>query len=175
MSRVAILSAGPSLGQSIIRPGYDLTIGVNSAVEVFPCDWWCFADVATAIRVRPCVMTGSIFTSETEWSRLDGLAVWRKDELSGYQVEFFERVEIPGFVNSKWHTYSVTAALALAAHLGASEVDVYGHDMAGAVDHAGHDMRFTRTDARWEIEGRIWSLLCARLARDGVEVRRIAA
>lgn len=177
VSRVAILSCGRSLQRSNPPLGdYDSVLGVNYAVESFPADWWVWGDVKPFITWKPVSSPSGVFTSDGEWERLCGLHPERAASLvDGRSLLTWQAVTIPEFINEKWRVYTVTAALALAWHIGAREIDVYGHDMSGTVDCRGADKPSIRQPKRWEQERAIWNLLAARLERDGIAVRRVAA
>jgi hypothetical protein len=77
-----------------------------------------------------------------------------------------------------WHglrrapNWSIQAALAGAYCYGATAIDVYGHDMEGADDVAGH-LGTDRSDERWFRERADWNCSVEWLISRNVAVRHI--
>lgn len=137
--RAAVLSAGLSLRQTY-DPGadYDVRIGVNSAAAAFPCDWWACGDVSTFDRVEPIGLP-VLFTIS------DAMEQYRKransrDRIDDFRLVTWSSVACGLGAPACWTNWSITAAIGLAAHLGAKAVDVFGHDMRGTVDVTGHEL-----------------------------------
>ncbi len=64
---------------------------------------------------------------------------------------------MPGWVGmSRPGNWSIQAAVAGAYSLGATSIDVYGHDMTGTIDAAGYDGDY-RTGERWGRERLDWA------------------
>jgi hypothetical protein len=71
--------------------------------------------------------------------------------------------------------WTVTASIALAAHLGADRVDVYGADWTNEPDFDGYrPTEMYRTLERWARERAAWSRLEQWLTARDVTVRRVA-
>jgi hypothetical protein len=179
---VAIVSAGPSLagGPALPLRDYDAVIGVKFAAGLYPCSHWAAIDAPVIRETRPLAAPEVLFTRRDQWARACRL----EPDLAaryGAAVRFVEDVEFPRFIARKWRLYTSGAAVVLAWSLGAREVDVFGHDMAGTGDCRGVEgdgdvlRKGGRTDARWAQERAIWALLTDRLAEDGIPLRRVAA
>ena len=93
--RVALLSAGPSLGLYEDHRGtYDLVVAINTSAMKYPCDWWCFKDQPFMRHVgegrryglpaepRPtglCILGKRIENEYRAWVRVDenGVDEWK--------------------------------------------------------------------------------------------------
>lgn len=74
-----------------------------------------------------------------------------------------------------WRSFSATAALIVAAHLGGKTIDVYGADWTDEPDFDGKSINLNpheRNEARWKTERQIWVAVVNYLATEGVEVNR---
>ena len=160
-----ILSPGPSLSLVTEEETRDTTIiGVNRAVRYMVCDWWVFSD-DRVYRNYPSDYTLKVFTNEETQRRLN-----RKFDLTH---ESLYHKYTPG-----WHIYSFTAAVILAAELGADTVRVFGCDWKGCEDFDGHRYQFpgetaelTRTADRWQREREVFDKTITLIP--GVRVERI--
>lgn len=131
MTRAAILCPGPSLKAAWAwrKGSYDLIIGVNAAVQFWPCDWWCVGDweALTWYNQTPKVGICSIG---------DALRLaWAKQIPVKIPLERLQQVaweELP--IHQR---FSSIMALGLAAKLGATVVDYFGDDKAGDADFTG--------------------------------------
>lgn len=161
-----VLCPGPSLAAMTAWPNC-LTIGVNRAPLIVrnlgKVDWWVFTDPRVAVKYAPDYAP-RIFTSADS-----------RDKLRLPNALTYEQVGTP-----RECTYTATAALMLAAHLGATQIDVFGADMTGTADADGHEYDFhdepakvTRTPERWNGEAEIWQRVADSLAERGITVRRI--
>ena len=191
--RVAILSCGPSLA---LFPGSDrylYTIGVNSAVEAFPCDIWCASDhnifcdytpaepfpwgVFTSGPIKPYFMEMDPVTEgltrrtipAAVYERLVAARTWNKGD---YEFNGFS-----GFGNRSvniWKRFTIASALMLAYMMGATDIDVYGHDAVGENDWKGEPGRrpSDRSETRWEHEKETWDLVCGWIQDRGVNITR---
>lgn len=166
---VSVLSPGPSLANVTREDLSDsLIIGVNRAVHHLRCDWWCFGDDRMYRTYKPDYPV-EITTNEEMRRRLKlEVAVTWESLYPSYSPE------------TRWYQFSFTAAIAIAASLGATQVNVYGCDWAGASDFDGHRYTFkdeeaekTRTPDRWERERGIYQRTIEMLANQGVKVNRI--
>ena len=192
--RVAILSCGPSLRSADFGP-FDMSIGVNSAVENFPCDIWCacdhnvFADcepmepfpwgVWTLGPIRPQFVemdpkTETMVTRVIPESRYLMLCNARHWDKRDYEFNGFE-----GFGNRSpiiWKRFTIISALMLAYMIGATKIDVYGHDMLGDRDWKGKPGRrpSDRDAERWRLEREAWDLVVNWIGDRGVQVDRMA-
>ena len=144
--RVGVLSAGPSLAKTYC-PGADtdVRIGVNAAASLFECDWWSCGDGATFARVEP-VGRPIVFTMTPDDGHLRTPQVAKR--LSEHEVVRWSSIKPRVSPPKCWTNYSITAALALAVDLGASRIDIYGHDMTGTVDCAGY--RLAKRAEQWD-------------------------
>jgi hypothetical protein len=169
--KLAIISNGPSGSEYAKVDGYhDTVIGVNKQVGIYECTWWCFCDFETYRDVKPKGRP-LIFTKQPA---LDNLKLYAADRVADFRrqvVQWHEAVEVP---IAGWHNFSGVAALGLALHLDAAEVDLFGYDMAGSSDCTG-EQGVSRTEPRWERERGIFEGLVALMRAQGRIVRHYGA
>lgn len=172
--RVALLSAGPSLHKSY-DPAvpYDHRIGVNTAVQFYPCDWWACADSHRWIEIFDAGVIGKprVFQIDAQRDRTQcfEFAKFEQYQWTGWD-EVFEAVG----ANPLWMSNTGPAALVLAAWLGATEIHCFGVDMAGHLDvtEVIDDSTRHRNPPRWEKERKAWDEIVAWLTDRGVKVYR---
>lgn len=154
----AILNPGPSLANLATAPSADLLICVNRAACRFPTAWWVAMDF-------------QLFTAHQPIG--DPQLVTR----AAYRPKYTTRPGIDAEALSgpkSFDVFSSTTALVLAAHLGATKVNVYGYDATNAPDFDGvTPCESKRTDERWEHEARIWNDVRDWMVSRGIEVNRI--
>lgn len=160
----AILCPGPSLASAPGQP-CDLRIGINRAVLHQRCDWWSMVDDYPYRNYRPSYPL-CVFTIKETLRRLGSI-----DEPTVLHEDLY------GFAPTSpalsWSTYSHSAALILAAFLGATEIHVAGCDMAGIADFDGTtDPHNRRDDARWKVERAVIASVDRWLVDRGIEVSR---
>lgn len=178
--RIAILSSGPSLLKFDPSERFDLRIGVNRAATVHACDWWVAGDEQAIWRhtkdpdaERQGLVIGrpGVFTLSPAWA-----AIMHGDKaLFDSFREWFNwdsdraRAICPP---PQWDQWSAGAAIILAAHCGATELHIFGMDMAGSVDFAGfNDPGGSRYNPpRWETERKIMPVLLDWIAGRGCRV-----
>jgi hypothetical protein len=168
-----VLCPGPSLGRFLgdpSRPQYDLTIGVNRAVEAISCDYWVALDTCTfgltMVVGKPMLVTGK--------------GHYRQMCRRWPAAEEFEHLDLMGLTTkhlpSRWRTKSFLTAIVLAYTKGATEIDCYGVDWKGSADFDGRTFpEQKRTEKRWAKESRSFEELKAALRRRGVTVARMEA
>lgn len=167
----AILCPGPSLAFFLTRPvTHDAYIGVNRAIEAWPCGWWAFADHETfgmfSPRGKPTICTtdqAALLGARKFPERWQHFAVLREADI---------QTRCPS--DPGWRHYSMHVALVFAQHLGAREIVAYGADMEGSCDWDGI-ARNNRERYRWNNERHKLDHLVAWLAAEGVEFRRVLA
>jgi hypothetical protein len=164
----ALLCPGPSLVKVRVDDlaHYQIKIGVNRSVSEFECDWWAFKDYTVFPAVHP-LGKPKIFTTVVcaETSALHGKPFYVNLTLDSIQDEF-----PPG----GWPIYTSLCALTLAAHLGATQIDVYGADWTDAPDWDGVSLRSNERHAdRWAQERMLWDQLCGQLNERGINVERV--
>lgn len=153
---IAILLSGPSLADLSDAPIADVTIGVKRAALRFSCDWIVVLD-SPDLR--------------SEWfAKVDAPLLLTRGEyrpkyttLPGVDCEKLEQTfpHHPHLGGCRWGTFSSSAALVLAKHLGAKNVDVYGADFGQGKTLAEYDgfespeKRYTPD--RWEFEFGVWN------------------
>ena len=162
--RALILSAGPHLLETY-RPIERMSpspvrIAVNSAAEKVACDYWCCGDGQTFARIdpRPRIDT----TPPTLFTITDSDSWFRRPRKVSERFEAHRRAgDRPGGLRlwgpvarelgapNAATSWSVTAALMLAVHLGARDVEVHGHY------HAGDDPANTTDCAGFTLAKRI--------------------
>lgn len=157
----SVACPGPSLLRTF-QPA-DLTIAVNRAGLLVPCDWLAALDHPLiqehlmSLRGKCRLLTNAESRRHVEW---DGMIA---EQLFDY---------CPHPIN--WCTYTKTAAIVLAAHLGATTIRVYGDDQTAAPDADGVQLPSNRRDpSRWEAERAIGRTLAAWLRERGVRVERV--
>lgn len=158
----AVLCPGPSLART--WPGdrpYDLRIGVNRAAVAFQCDYAAVLDspllraIGRAFRGDPRLLTRG--AHRPKYSTRPGPDV--------------ESLPCPV---RQWDLFTATAALVLAAQLGAELIDVYGADWTpNAPDFDGVNVAERRTAERFEKEREVWADVVAWLAARNCHVARI--
>lgn len=167
--RAALLSLGESINRLDSVDGYDITIGVNSIVDRFACDWWSAMDVTMVWESAP-LNSPALFTVQGTLETL-----LRRGMKLGAVVTHEAHGGGPMGRNAgeSWSTYSAPAGLWLAGILGATHVDCWGCDMQGTANYDGTTPKHAiRTDERWERERAIWNETAARLRDRGIEVQR---
>lgn len=160
-----ILSPGPSLARYDPGDFAGLTIGVNRAAIMQPCDVWACSD-AEAIRNYGAAVTGSPLLFTTRFGRDNSLWRWRSEVFESL-FPFFPPHALP------WTTLTFTAAVVFAASRGALLIDCYGADWQGMKDADGVEAGSDRTPARWRHESGVFAKLSEAMKSRGVEVRRI--
>ena len=136
--RIALLSAGPSLRHTFDSDlAYDMRIGVNAAAAVARCDWWSCGDGETFARIEP-IGKPIVFTMTPDDGHLRTPKV--AGRLERHRVVRWSSIKPRVNPPKCWTNWSITAALALSVDLGARQIDIYGHDMSGTVDCAGHEL-----------------------------------
>lgn len=165
--RVAILSAGPSLRKTWRGNfQYCATIAVNSALAVVKTDWLAAGDDVTLRRLgahRPLV--GGWTMEDVARTPPDG---WRGVRLLPWNY-------LPGWVGlDRPANWSIQAAVAGAYSLGATIIDVYGHDMAGELDVTG-STGDSRGEERWQRERPDWAASRLWAANHGLTINEIHA
>ena len=172
--KVAILSSGPSLPtvyDESMAAFFDAVIGVNLAPVLFRCDWWVAVDAKTSNVLYPSVIgQPKLVVYENDYQALKGgnkgLVAMRETDLMARHT--------PG---QRWSvTYSITTAVLLAVDLGASHVQVFGHDMRGEGDaQSPNGKAKNRSPARWAKEARLWDRIVSWAAQVDISVERSSA
>lgn len=160
-------------------PRYALRIAVNRAIypHLSGCyaEWWSVHD-ALSFAVYDPGFYPRVFTTQSMVDHphlrkgVGGVERFANSETFWVEDESIK----PDRKEYSWSMYSATSAIALAGHLGAKRIDVYGADMSGTQDADGHtDKRFCRTDVRWQNEREVLDKLTQWLGVNGVTVRRV--
>lgn len=157
--RAVLLSAGPSVRHFDQRTPRNVTIAVNAAAAVFPCDWWCAGDAQTvrrhACERRDLIGSPKVFSiggMREEFGR-------DNPEADRFEWLLWEVVRDARNLPQHLLNYSAPMAVALAVHLGASELLVHGVDMHGDADVTGERHR-RFNDTRWTRERADWAQVC---------------
>ncbi len=176
----AILCPGPSLTKTF--PGrqgdYDVKIGVNRApIILYPlgvqCDWRSSKDWKQ-FTDYPAPYPLSIFTARATADDLEKHG--HGGILSSVHRLFFDDLtdKYPIADMALWTLYSATAAIVLAAHLGATDIDVFGADFTNTPDADGVNViGCDRDEARWDRERLRGRKMVEHLNGRGVRVSRI--
>ncbi len=120
--RAAIYSGGPSL-EDTWRGGYDLGIAINRAAKVVPLIYWqwlCAGDLLSNPDVFQDYPIPSAGYFTVNPSVLTDLPPRKNDR---HLLAWDALPPLPASTS-----FSITAALHLAAYIGAKTIDVYGHD-----------------------------------------------
>lgn len=157
--RVALLCPGPSLAKLTSLPECDLSICVKRAALRFACDWVVILD-SPALREfgaqiigDPQLLTRSEY--RPKYTRRGGLDL--------------EALRCP----HRFDQFTACAGLALAGHLGASHIDVYGADWTNEPDFDGHrPAEMFRDQARWDRERQDWEAIVSWLSPTPVHLHR---
>lgn len=166
---VAILCSGPSLRDFIASPEpHDVFVGVNRAVEAHACDWWAFNDSATLGYFEPIGLP-RIFTSKACELRIED-----KERYGRFDHTYFHEIGTTCRSDPGWDRFSMTCAMVLAEHLGASQITIYGCDWKGSDDWCGPQQgtKQGRGDYRWQNEIHKFGHVEGWLRSLGVEVVR---
>lgn len=163
--RVAVLSAGPSLTRTWRGGAYDATLAINFALAAADADWLVSGDASH--------MVGDL------GDRRPRLGIWTMGDDHGRVHDLWPGVALhrfdllPGITRlPRTWSWSSQAALAVAWHLGAREIDVYGVDMTDAPDAGGRHPGY-RCAERWARESADLADSITLLSSSGVSVRRI--
>ena len=181
---VTIISNGPSAQVLREHPRLipeGLKIGVNKVAGwCVGLDWWCFTDHRAFLETI-ALSQPKIFTKRITAEKILGLKPapleaaaerfsthWHSLAQDDVQIPVPWPEDFP-----PWNTYSGPAALGLAWHLGAMEIDIYGVDMWGPDDSAGEENIY-RDMLRWQNEWRIWDTLVEAIQEDrpGIKISR---
>ncbi len=174
--KAAVLNPGPSLIEAFTghESEYAVKIGVNRAVNFFACDYWAMLD-GLAFELAKPIGTPTVFCEADVWNR----EVLGKTEPAKRAIHFKNLpVKDTDFIKFIRGTklYSFMAAIYLAHHLGATQIDCYGSDWSGEQDcdgwTHGHNQR---GEGRWNEEREAYGIVTGRLAEFGVSVQRMSA
>jgi hypothetical protein len=159
----AILCPGPSLTRTFDTDFGGLRIGVNRAVTAFACDWMAAIDWPLCRDWYPRALGKPALFSRAETA----------DSFPESRTKSLESLFIFCPIALGWTNYSATAAIVLAAALGATQIDVYGADWTDEKDFDGVSIDGTdRTESRWAKERYIWRSVEAWLLVRGITVAR---
>lgn len=169
--RAAVLCPGPSLVRTFEgKTGrYGLVIGVNRAVGRFSCDYWSMLDDHSFAMAQP-IGHPTVLCDPTAWQRVKR----EFPHAAQHDLVTVRDVSSVPLLPTKWHTWSATAAVALAHHLGARHIDCFGMDWSGIEDFDGTtDARNVRDADRWRRERDCYHGLVDLLAELGTTVARV--
>ncbi len=169
--KIAIISAGRSAYDFDFHSiKADQSISINVAAMKFPCDYWCFSDAESFYRWHGKIGSPVLFTRKAVHKQLNqmprysgtGLGRMIHSHALIYQDDIAPPVE-------QWNLFSGTAAIGLAWHLGATELLLYGYDLAGNYDCCGRH-GLGRTIERWVYERIVFDRWLAFLKSTEVKV-----
>lgn len=178
--RFAVLCPGPSLALTFLRhlpevvASYGVFVGVNRAVEAFPCDWWVFNDVQAFGFIRP-QRRPNIFTLAPTRRCIEND---ERHRVAAVGFQWFDDRECNSDcpTDLHWRQYSMTMALVLCEKFNAGHIDIFGCDWSGSHDWDGPDqspISGGRSDYRWQNEMHHFSVLEGWLRKRGVSVQRV--
>lgn len=169
----AILCPGPSLAKwpRETFDAYPLTVGVNRAAVAYPVQWWAWLDGSlfnqVAIDHTPRILSSAEAVRRV---RED----YANERLARHDVRIVEHMWDFCPASVGWTTYTVTAAIILAAEQGARVIDIYGSDMTDAPDFDGVSLPENRRNVdRWEHERNQIRQVREWLAPRGITLNRI--
>jgi len=171
----AILCPGPSLAKwpDEMLMAYPLRIAVNRGVHRVRATHWVMADLNPFEKDRPAELP-PIWTSESIVGYFPPGSATAYETL-GERFPFLVNTYSPdGTVD--WRSFSATAALVVAAALGAKVIDVYGADWTNEPDFDGKSINLSvieRLPERWKTECQIWDAVGADLTARNISVNRI--
>lgn len=171
--RAAILCPGPSIERFPGRDAgrFSILIGVNRAVQRVYCDYWSMldGDLTFGIAANP-IGFPTILCDYNLWRKVQKLHPERSEKHAHVATQDITIPKRP----IKWHTWSATAAIALAVHLGARDIECWGMDWTGVKDFDGYSHALSdRSESRWNREAQCYRALCDYLAEEhGAIVRR---
>lgn len=144
-SRIAVLSAGPSLLKSY-RPSddYDCVIAINFAAFLFESDWFAFWD---SFILNHRVTAPSVGKVVSYIKPRQGYITPREYE-AGVEHLLMPTMSLPR------SSYTLPNTLKVAQHLCElkGEIHLYGMDLDGTSDCLGVPQLHTRDEARWQKE-----------------------
>jgi hypothetical protein len=146
MTEWAIYSAGPSLVKTM-RGGYAGGIAVNAAAKVIPREYYDYLSAGDP------EIYSRIPAPNFGWLILGGFD--KQVEAMGPPWTDLLHWVWADIGCAKGCSFSIVAAMHLAAHLGADTVHLFGHDCTADVDCAGwppEDRTSYRTAERWRRE-----------------------
>ena len=167
-----ILCPGDSLSPALtalhdggIDPSF--TIGVNRAVEAYPCDYWCAMDANPYRDTKPKGRPKYVI----RWDQLRKLG----DDAPDLEQARVIKKQMDGYPRRvDYSSYSMLAAIAFAAEQGAARIDIYGSDWDGTGDWDGweHPQPHRRNEKRWGKERRLFNELKDYYEGEGITVSR---
>lgn len=137
---------------SIDLSPWDVSIGVNEAVEFAPVDWWSYCDRKVPTKFQPIAKPKGVFT-------VRGQKFAYKDDPKVAKLSWGD---MPIVTPTNWTTI-ITFNLAL--YLGITHLDVFGADMK-------LDEGPLRSKKRWELERLQFDITARGLAERGITIVR---
>ena len=171
--KVAVLSCGPSLAYSWSpnqAPAYDRILAINQSANDHPCHWAIAADRDAALKIERPPLIGFVWRSSfspdaPQLGDVHPLCI-------GGRLGVVDAVKLPVLDAFKPPTFSIQDALLFAHYwLGATEIDLYGCDMAGSGGSRLPDTDHCRDNARWRLERPLFDKAVAYLRGNGTTVR----
>lgn len=165
VKRAAIISAGPSVVDTYdpAEP-FDVRVTVNSSAQLFESDWWSVADPENFVRQVP-KGAPKLLVMHPEPERYTAARErYLQHEVMGWDELKAELDDPP-----KWR-FSVTAAILLAYHLGARQIEVFGHDMDGIVDCGGYSV--AKRKQNWRKIVPVWQVVEKWLGNGGATLHQ---
>lgn len=137
------------------------------------CTHWVFGDRIIYEQTHPTY-------AATIWTAPEIVDAMRSDKVFDpgahdwhYYPEMYDRY--PCVMDGMtWPTYSLAAALVVAAFIGATSIDIYGDDRTNQPDFDGQNANATaRTPQRWSEQAAFESPVRQRLASEGIGIRQL--
>ncbi len=141
---------------------------MNRAVIFRECDWWSFIDPATFRDWKPIGNPALFFRRDTR----DSIRAVNPGLIDGRKQIVLDDIKHE-FPEGGWTLLSATIALVLAAHLGATSIDVFGADWTDEPDFDGLcPAGCNRDETRWSMELVLWGQLVDHFQTRGISVTR---
>lgn len=168
--RAIVLCPGPSLKTWLPRldaicTGASMIIGVNRAIEAYPCDYACSIDPFDHRKE---------YNAQGNPKRIITLAAKEIHDSQGITMNYGLVLDarVHDFPNEKeiaWTCASSVAAMIAAVIMGANQIHYYGRDMEGVNDFTG-DEGLNRHLARWERESLYFDMTQRWLGQKGTSI-----
>jgi len=176
--RAAILCRGPSILETFPARTAEpyVTIAVNTAINTWGADWLICHDAAplesatVAPRIGVCSLAGHL-RGLREGRIVAGWGEWSPELKTEETVQIVKALGLKGKAAQGARQWSALGGVALAVHLGAAHVDMYGCDLHGREYEDGTGV--PDGPVRWAREGAFLGLLTTALAEKGITVTRI--
>jgi hypothetical protein len=165
--KAVIFAPGPGLSAFPTDTPRDVTLGINRAVNAVPCDYAVILDHEAWPKVQPKgkPIWVCLFIQHDE-------GIEKGNQSADYPWVDIQSIRFPRPI--LWSVYSTTAAIAMACHLGATEIETWGVDWNGCTDWDGkYSSELGRSEDRWRCERAMCHVIATMAEARGCTVRRM--